>query len=251
MCASCPVAATLAPVTSARQQPTPTPPSLPPSPRHQSRPVSRPPLFAHGQVVVCPLGTLLLWYTGAPADRAARGGAAAPLAALRGSGRARCAASAGPRTQQCSTRRGVGNGTRAEKRHLVGARPWPPRTRIAKPERRHALRLHASSTRTTRTPLLRRSGPMSASFAPGAPALHLSASVSQRTLRWDWRCASGTRSCATSARRFRRGAQSRSPSSPSSWRRSSARTHVENNAGSAAPSGCLAEADRSSGQPEA
>ena len=149
MCASCPVAATLAPVTSARQQPTPTPPSLPPSPRHQSRPVSRPPLFAHGQVVVCPLGTLLLWYTGAPADRAARGGAAAPLAALRGSGRARCAASAGPRTQQCSTRRGVGNGTRAEKRHLVGARPWPPRTRIAKPERRHALRLHASSTGRT------------------------------------------------------------------------------------------------------
>ena len=209
------------------------------------------------QVVVCPLGTLLLWFPLVPADRAARGGAAAPLAALRGSGRARCAASAGPRTQQCSTRRGVGNGTRGKAPPCWCPAGCPGRLGRALPSPNGAM--HSGSTlaprtpapRTTRTPLLRRSGPMSASFAPGAPALHLSASVSQRTLRWDWRCASGTRSCATSARRFRRGAQSRSPSSPSSWRRSSARTHVENNAGSAAPSGCLAEADRSSGQPEA
>ena len=109
------------------------------------------------------LGTLLLWYTDAPADRAARGGAAAPLAALRGGGRARrCTARAG--------RRGVGSETRGK------APPcWCPAGHLGRLGR--ALpgpsgSMHSSSTRTTHStpPLLRPQEsqlcPRSSSVAP-------------------------------------------------------------------------------------
>lgn len=247
MCASRPVATTLAPPPQPGSTPT-SPPSSPPSLRHQSRAQFHarrcsPTPQVNLPDYPCLLGTLLLWYTHAPADRAPRGGAAAPLAALRGGGRARRC-----RTQQCSTRRGVGSETRRKAPPCWCPAGHPGRLGRALPGPDGSM--HSGSTRTTHStpPLLR---PQECQLCPRSSSVsHLSASASQRTPRWGWRCASGTRCCATSARRFRRGAPSKSPSSPSSWRRSSAQTHVENNAGQRSPS-CLAEAGSSSGQPKA
>ena len=153
MCASCPVAATLAPVTSARQQPTPTPPSSPPSPGHQSRPVSRPSLFAHA--AGCRLSS---WYTAPMVSL----GLGRPGCARWCRGTARRAAGQWSRSmrRQCRTPHpAVFHSTRSGQRHarksatllVPGWLPWPPGTRIAKPERRHALRLHASSTHSGST----------------------------------------------------------------------------------------------------
>ena len=247
MCASRPVATTLAPPPQPGSTPT-SPPSSPPSLRHQSRTQfhARRCSPTRGrltcQIIIvflvhCSYGTLTLRPTGlravVPRHRSPRCGAAVALVDA--------APSSAPLDEEWAAKR-------AEKRHLVGARLATLAVWDA-----HCRARTAPCTpvpHAPRTPRLRCSGPRSASFAPGAPASHLTASASQRTPRWGWRCASGTRCCATSARRFRRGAPSKSPSSPSSWRRSSAQTHVENNAGQRSPS-CLAEAGSSSGQPKA